>query len=424
MAKWKLGENMKTAISFSVGSLRLGSLRLVRLVLGCSLAALAAGTFVIGKADPEAAGMNLARLARIPVRMNEFVTAGKTAGVVTLIARHGRLASLDAVGYQDIESKTPMRTNTIFRLASVTKPVTCAGIMILVDEGRVSLIDPVEKYLPEFKGMKLNPCGTRAGYNCALVTPTRPVNILDLMTHTSGLPGSAPGREPPASTLAESVAAVSQASLLFEPGTAWNYSNIGIAALGRIIEVASGQAYDRFLEEKVFRPLEMKDTFFFVPADKANRVASVYSYETDGLKRVPMPQPKFPAPEGGLFSTAGDMAKFHQMLLDKGILNGQRIISAAAVEAMTSSYTGSMKAGFAPGVGHGFGFEVVREALGTFRYNSIGSFVKGGAYRTYGWVDPAKDLVGIIFMQRTNGGGDVADEINSFMAMAAAAIER
>ena len=130
-----------------------------------------------------------------------------------------------------------------------------------------------------------------------------------------------------------------------------------------------------------------------------------------------------PAPEGGLFSTAADMARFHQMLLNKGSLNGRRILSAAAVEEMTASHTGSMKAGFAPGVGHGFGFEVVRETLGTFRYNSVGTFVKGGAYRTYGWVDPAKDLVGIIFMQRTNGGGDVADEINSFMAMAAAAIE-
>jgi CubicO group peptidase (beta-lactamase class C family) len=256
------------------------------------------------------------------------------------------------------------------------------------------------------------------------VTPSRPPNILDLMTHTSGLPGSAPERGTPATTLAERVAAVSRASLLFEPGTAWNYSNIGIAALGRVIEVVTGEPYDRFLAERIFQPLEMKDTFFFVPADKSSRVASVYSYEPDGLKRVPMAEPKFPAPEGGLFSTAGDMARFHQMMLEKGKLNGQRILSAAAVEAMTTSQTGTMKAGFAPGVGHGFGFEVVRETLGTYRYNSIGSFVKGGAYRTYGWVDPAKDLVGIIFMQRTNGGGDVADEINSFMAMAAAAIER
>jgi CubicO group peptidase (beta-lactamase class C family) len=340
------------------------------------------------------------------------------------VARHGHVASLEAVGYQDLESKTPMRTDTVFRLASVTKPVTCAGIMILVDEGRLSLIDPVEKFLPELKDLKLNPCGTLAGYNCEPVTPSRPVNVLDLMTHTSGLPGGTPAGAAPPTTLAERVAAVRGTTLLFEPGTAWNYSNIGIAALGRIIEVIAGEPYDRFLAERIFEPLAMKDTFFFVPPDKANRVASVYRYETDGLKLVPMTAPKFPAPEGGLFSTAGDMARFHQMLLDKGSLDGQRILSAAAVEAMTTSQTGSMKAGFAPGVGHGFGFEVVRETLGTFRYNSIGSFVKGGAYRTYGWVDPAKDLVGIIFMQRTNGGGDVADEINSFMAMAAAAIER
>jgi len=368
--------------------------------------------------------MNPARLARIPIRMQEFVSAGKTAGVVTLVARHGHVASLEAIGYQDLESKTAMRTDTIFRLASVTKPVTCAGIMMLVDEGRLSLIDPAEKFLPEFKGLKLNPCGTRAGYNCELVTPSRPIDILDLMTHTSGLPGGVTGGGAPPATLAESVAAVRGATLLFEPGTAWNYSNIGIAALGRIIEVVAAQPYDRFLAERIFQPLAMKDTFFFVPPDKANRIASVYRYETDGLHLVPMAPPKFPAPEGGLLSTAGDMARFHQMLLSKGTLDGQRILSAAAVEAMTTSQTGSMKAGFAPGVGHGFGFEVVRETLGSFRYNSIGSFVKGGAYRTYGWVDPAKDLVGIIFMQRTNGGGDVADEINSFMAMAAAAIER
>ena len=393
------------------------------LILGCAVVALAARPFVVDKIDAEAAGMSAARLSRIGERMREFVTAGKTAGVVTLVARHGHVASLEAVGYQDLESKTPMRTDTIFRMASVTKPVTCAGIMILVDEGKLSLIDPAEKFLPEFKGLKLNRCGTRSGYNCELVTPSRPINILDLMTHTAGLADAGVGRGAPPNTLADRVAAVARGSLIFEPGTAWNYSNLGIAALGRIIEVVTGQPYDRFLAERIFQPLAMKDTFFFVPPDKAKRVASVYRYEAEGLKLVPMAEPKFPAPEGGLFSTAGDMARFHGMLLEKGTLNGQRILSAAAVEEMTSSHTGSMKAGFAPGVGHGFGFEVVRETLGTFRYNSIGSFVKGGAYRTYAWVDPAKDLVGIILMQRTNGGGDVADEINSFLAMAAAAIE-
>ena len=394
------------------------------LLLGCALAALAASSFATDKKDPEAAGMSASRLARIPVRMQEYVDAGKTAGVVTLVVRHGNLAALDAVGYRELESKSLMRTDTIFRIASLTKPITCAGVMVLVDEGRVSPIDPVEKYLPEFKGLKLNPCGTRAGINCATVTPARPVNILDLMTHTSGLPGAAPAGGAPANTLSEYVAGVSRATLLFQPGTEWNYSNIGIAALGRIIEVVTKQPYDRFLSERVFQPLGMQDTFFFTPPDKEGRVAAVYTYENEGLKRAPMAPRKFPAPEGGLLSTASDLARFHLMMLNKGTLNGQRVLSAAAVEAMTTSQTGAIPAGFAPGVGHGFGFEVVRETLGTYRYSSIGSYVKGGAYRTYGWVDPAKDLVGIILMQRTNGGGDVADEINSFMAMAAAAIEK
>src|SRR5260370_23744034 len=131
------------------------------LLLGCYIAAFSANTFIADKADPEGAGMDRARLARIPARMKEFVDEGKTAGIVTLIARHGHVASLEAVGYQELENKTPMRTGSIFRIASLTKPITCAGIMVLVDEGRVSLIDPVEKYLPEFKGLKLNPSGTR-----------------------------------------------------------------------------------------------------------------------------------------------------------------------------------------------------------------------------------------------------------------------
>jgi CubicO group peptidase (beta-lactamase class C family) len=299
-------ERRSVSIKFTVRTMK----TTIALTFGCALVALAARPFVVDKIDPEGAGMSPTRLARIAGRMKEFVSAGKAAGVVTLVARHGHVASLEAVGYQDLESKAPMRIDTIVRLASVTKPVTCAGIMILVDEGRLSLIDPAEKFLPEFKGLKLNPCGTQSGYNCELVAPSRPVNILDLMTHTAGLADPVAGRGAPPNTLAERVAAVTRGSLIFEPGTAWNYSNIGIAALGRIIEVVTGQPYDRFLEERLFQPLAMKDTFFFVPPDKAKRVASVYRYEADGLKLVPMAEPKFPAPEGGLFSTAGDSYRF------------------------------------------------------------------------------------------------------------------
>src|ERR1035438_6098268 len=249
----------------------------IALTLGCALVALAARPFVVDKIDPEAAGMSPARLARIADRMKEFITAGKTAGVVTLVARHGHVASLEAVGYQDLESKTPMRTDTIVRLASVTKPVTCAGIMILVDEGRLSLIDPAEKFLPEFKGLKLNPCGTRSGYNCELVAPSRPVNILDLMTHTSGLADPAAGRGAPPNTLAERVAAVARGSLIFEPGTAWNYSNIGIAALGRIIEVVTGQPYDRFLAERIFQQKPRLHRHFFTAVSSFGHLHHSYT---------------------------------------------------------------------------------------------------------------------------------------------------
>jgi len=398
--------------------------------IGYSLTA-ADSNFIADKLDPASAGMDAAKLARIPVRMKEFVDAGKTAGVVTLVMRHGHIASLDAVGYQDLEHKTPMKVDSIFRVMSITKPVTCAGVMALVDDGRLSLLDPVEKFVPEFKGLKVNPCGSRVGHNCEFVMPLRPVNVLDLMTHTSGL-GDGGGRggagAPPNSRTELVASTVSRATLLFQPGTAWNYSNFGIAVLGQIIEVVSGKPYEQFLAEKFFEPLGMKDTFFDAPADKAGRVATIYTYTDGGLKVLARATPagaRIPSPDSGLMSTASDLGRFNQMMLNKGVLNGKRVLSAAATEAMTTSYTGDLQAGYAPGVGQGYGYEVVREPLGLYRYTSIGTFEKAGVYRTYIWVDRAKDLVGTILMQRNTGGpaADLADEVNIFMAMAAAAID-
>jgi CubicO group peptidase (beta-lactamase class C family) len=397
------------------------------LLLACiSLLGFAAGRGSLDQPNPEAAGMNPGRLADIHQRMQEFVDRGKAAGIVTVLARHGQLASLDAVGYRDLESKTPMSTDTLFRIMSLTKPVTCIGIMTLVDEGRLSLIDPVEKYLPEFKGQKLNPCEDRAGYACGLVAPHRPVNIEDLMKHTSGM--RAPESSDSPASLAELVTRAARMPLLFEPGTRWDYSNIGYDTLGRIIEVVTGKPYDQYLHDTIFEPLGMQDTFFYVPQGKRARVASVYTDVNGTLQKVDVREPQRgrdrPSPAGGLFSTAHDLLRLNEMMRNHGALDGKRVLSAAAVELMTTSLTGDLKAGWAPGMGHGLGWEVVRNPEGMYRYNSIGTFAKGGAYRTYEWVDPAKDLIGIILMQRTNGGGDVADEINAFMAMAAAAIEQ
>lgn len=399
---------------------------LLFLLAGCALS-FAADNFSLAKTDPAAVGMSAAGLARIPVRMKEFVDNGKAAGIVTALMRHGKLISFDAVGYQDLASKAPMRTDAIFRIMSLTKPMTSAAIMLLVDEGRISLVDPVEKYLPEFKGQKLNPCGSRVGYHCKPVAPFRPINIEDLMTHTSGLQGASGANGKAPKTLAELVAEGAKTELMFQPGTEWSYSNIGYSALGRIIEVVAGQPFDEFMTERLFKPLGMIDTFFYVPSEKQGRVASVYTDVGGTLHREPMTFPQrassIPAPAGGLFSTANDLLRFEEMMRNKGVLNGRRMLSAAAVELLTTSQTGTIEAGWAPGMGHGLGFEVVREPAGMFRYNSIGAYAKGGAYRTYEWVDPAKDLVGVLMMQRTHGEDDAFDEINQFMTLTAAAIE-
>jgi CubicO group peptidase (beta-lactamase class C family) len=373
-------------------------------------------------ADPVKAGMSPERLARIPARMQAFVVRGTAAGFVTLVARRGQLASLAAVGYQDRESKTPMRVDTIFQIMSMSKPVTGVGIMILAEEGRLSLLDAVEKHLPEYRGQTMT--------NGA--KPSHPITIRDLMTHTSGMPGGSPDalKGPRGNwdhTLAEVVAIESQMKLLSEPGVQWRYSNAGIATLGRIIEVVSGQPFEKFIHDRIFEPLGMKDTFYFLPVDRRSRLAAVYTDENGVLKRFTGDRfregSKYPAPEGGIYSIATDLAAFYQMMLNHGVLGGKRILSRAAVDVMTALHTGDIPAGFAPGMGYGLTWSVVREPARTLRLNSIGAYGHGGAYRTYGWVDPAKDMLGVILFQRTNGGGDVADEINAFMVLAASAIE-
>jgi CubicO group peptidase (beta-lactamase class C family) len=320
-----------------------------------------------------------------------------------------------------------MGKDTLFRIASLTKPVTCAAIMVLADEGRLSVIDPVEKFLPEYKGLKLNACAGRAGFACQSATPARPVNLEDLMTHTSGLPASvnlSHGERP--ASLAESVTLGSKLTLLFDPGTRWSYSNIGIDILGRVVEVVSGQPFDRFLQERIFGPLGMKDTFFGVKESSRERLASLYKSEGGNLVPVEAEwgtgHTEFPSPAGGLISTAEDLFRFNEMMREGGHLGSTRVLSRAAVHAMTISHTGDLEAGWSPGLGHGYGYEVVRNVEGMYRFNSLGSFMKGGAYRTYEWVDPSKGLVGIILMQRANGGSDTADEINSFMQISAAAV--
>ena len=392
------------------------------------------GFAILHAAPPAAnagkAGMEPELLARVPARMKAFVEKGTVPGVVTLIQRHGALASLEAVGYQDIESKQPMKTDTIFRIASMTKPFTAVGIMILMEEGRVSLGDPVEKYLPDFKNMWVIESreGDKNGdTKRTLRRPSRPITLRDLLTHTSGMYGMPPETLDEAiarktRTLADVVTLASQKPLDFDPGTKWQYSNLGIATLGRIIEVVADQPYEKFIESRIFQPLGMKDSFFFLPADRQHRLATVYILDKGKLKKADWDfagnGAKYPFPEGGMYSTALDLASFYQMMLNGGMYNGKRILSRATADMMTEVHTGELQAGHSRGMGYGLAWAVVRTADGTLPLTSIGAYGHGGAFGTYGWVDPKKDLVGVFLVQQP----DVSTERSAFMAMAASAI--
>lgn len=375
-------------------------------------------------------GVDAIRLARIPDRMKWFVTRGRAAGIVTLIAYKGQVIHLSAIGNQDLEAQTVMKTNSIFQIASMTKPITAVGIMMLAEEGLLSIADPVEKYLPSFANLQITTKAAEGDLQ-EVRKPSRPITIRDLMTHTSGMGGGYP--EPIKDlfdkrdrTLAEAVEMFPQRPLEFDPGSRWGYSNMGIATLGRIIEIVSGRKYEDFIAARIFNPLEMKDSHFFVPQAKHNRIAAIYRYDGRTLSRSEVDLKRtgatYPAPEGGLYSTALDLFHFYQMMLNRGVYEGKRLLSPASVELMTSVHTGELKAGFSPGVGFGLGWSVVRDVEGMFRLNSIGTFAHGGLWKTYGFVDPKKDLIGIILLQRLSSDGDMADEFSAFITMASAAI--
>jgi len=357
------------------------------------------------------------------------VDRGTVAGTVTLVARHGRIAALDAVGYSDIENKTPLRTDAIFQLHSMTKPVVALGAMILMEEGKLSLLDPVEKHLPEFRSMWVIEAqdGDRER---KLTRPVRPITIRDLMTHTSGMslnppPGIGELHRALHKTLEQAVLVISQQPLAFQPGTKWQYSNTGIAALARIIEVVSGIPYEKFLETRIFAPLGMKDTFTYPPDAKFGRMPTAYilkdgkplKYTADPLGEGAMKfrqGARYPLPEGGLYSTANDLFLLYQMMLNRGQYNGTRILSPSSVETMTRLHTGNLAAG-GPGMGYGLGWAVARDSAAAPL--SEGAYGHGGRYGTYAFIDPKKDMIGIFLIHREGG----SEERNAFVSIAAGA---
>jgi CubicO group peptidase (beta-lactamase class C family) len=376
----------------------------------------------VPQVDPEAAraaGLDPAKLSALRPKLQGYVDAKQAGGIVGLVGRGGRTAVVEAVGFRDVESKDPMKADTIFRIASMTKPITAIAVLMLEDEGKLSVDDPVEKHLPEFAGQKL--VQSRSGDTVTLGKPPRPITLKDLLTHTSGLPGA-----PPKGlgdlyrlrhrTLAEEVLVMSQQPLEFEPGSRWSYCNTGIDTLGRVVEVVSGKSFEGFLAERLFKPLGMKDTFFYPTAETLARTATIYKKDGDGIARSDnfIGDPvggRFPLPAGGLYSTAADQARLYRMMLDRGTADGRRYLSEAAVEKMTRNHVGELKAGFTPGMGMGLGWQVVTAPEGVTAMLSPGTYGHGGAFGTQGWIDPARGMIFVLMVQRSNFGNGDASEI-------------
>lgn len=388
------------------------------------------------RARPAAVEMSATRLARISSMLDSAVAAGEVTGVLTLLARNGLLVELDSAGYADREAGTPMRSNTLFRLASMTKAVTSAAAMMLVEEGKLLLSDPVSRYIPAFRQMRVAMPGADSGKPMTYERANRRITIRDLLTHRSGLAygfgddgpvgdgyraaGISDGiARPDMSTMAENVDRLARQPLLFQPGTRWNYA-LNTDVLGRVVEVVSGQSLAEFMQERIFAPLGMHETAFWVPDARAGRLVVPYMPDSVG-KLVPMRAETQSFSEGrlmlagagshgsrtffsggaGLVGTGGDYLRFLQMLANGGELDGVRLLSRKTVELMTASHTGDLTGDpLGPGNGFGLGFQVLLDPGTAGEYGSPGTYSWGGIYGTTFWVDPKEHLVGVMMLQR------------------------
>jgi len=363
--------------------------------------------FVVPLGQPEAVGMSSARLARAHEAIMRHVDAGEISGAVTLVARRGRVVHFEAHGLMDIESKRPMQKDAIFRIASMSKPITGVAVMMMLEEGKLRLSDPVSKFLPEFNDAKV---ATDSG----TVAATRDLTIRDLLTHTNGLMTGGAGSKmgPPrmveGDTLASYIPRLGAVPLDFQPGSQWAYSGYaGPDTLSRIVEIVSGMPYDVFLRKRIFEPLGMKDTFFYPPDDRRPRMVTLYSKSSNGLVKAPNQDgfslKSYFSGGGGLMSTAGDYLQFAQMLLNGGILNGKRLLSPRTVELMSSNHVGDMFNGKlgrpAHGMGYGLLVGIVEDGVAAGLRVSNGSFGWDGAYGTQTWIDPKEKMVTIVMIQ-------------------------
>lgn len=373
------------------------------------------------RARPEAVGMSSERLKRLSEALNGYVREGKLPGGVALVARKGKVAYVEAFGQRDREAGAPMREDSVFRIASQSKALVSVGVMMLQEEGRLLINDPVGRHLPEFRETTVAVPKQGGGYE--VVKAKRPVTVRDLLTHTAGVGyggGVARDRweaakitgwyfadrdEPVGATVARMAALPFDA----QPGERWVYG-YSTDILGALVERVSGQPLDEFLRARIFEPLGMRDTHFYLPESKADRFAVVYSAkESGGLERAPEPGgmvgqgaylkgPRKSFSGGaGLLSTANDYARFLSMLLNGGELDGKRLLSRKSVELMTVDHLNGIA--YREGQGFGLGFTVVKDLGSRGQTGSVGEYGWGGAYHSTYWVDPKEQLVVVYFTQ-------------------------
>lgn len=345
----------------------------------------------------------------IAAALEPFVQEGQIAGAVALVANKGEVLSLQAVGFQDLEKRTPMATDSLFWIASMTKPVTALAVLMLHDDRRLDIEDPVEMYLPEFKGQLV--VREKKDDTVLLGKPGRPLTLKDLLTHTGGLTSN-PNVESGALdvlSLRESALIYALTPLQFEPGSRWTYSNPGINTLGRVIEVVTGEDYAKALDRLVFRPLAMRNTTFWPDKKRLERLALSYQAGPDGrlvpaeIRYLTPPysdRKRSPLAAGGLFSTAEDLHKLYFMLVNGGEANRRRHLSKETLARMFENHTGDLKAGFVEGMGMGLGVQVVLRPAGVTAKLRAGTVGHGGAYGTQGWFDPSNGVIQILLIQR------------------------
>ena len=337
-------------------------------------------------------GVSRERLSRIGQMIDRRIDAREVPGAVSLVAIDGRIVHFEARGQLDLESRKPMPKDAIFSLASLTKPVTAAAVLMLVEEGRIRLTDPVSQFIPEFKDLKVAVTPSQT------VPASRSITIRDLLTHTSGL--VAPPRIPtePAATLATVIPRFGAEPLEFQPGSRWTYSNtVAFDTLARIVEIVSGKTYDRFLRDRIFEPLGMKDTAHVLDAAQKPRFARRYDVVPGGLKPFERFDPPLYFGGGwGLHSTAQDYFRFAQMLLNGGEFEGRLLLSPRAVELMSGIHIPDTLPGRQPGESWGLGVRVISSSALRASWLSTGSFGWSGASGTHFWVDPEKHLVAVL----------------------------